>query len=139
MKLSSPLLFALVLAALAPEAAPAPRPKAEGLTEALSRGWQAKTSDNICGLRELGQLSNPALVRFDELLAATAEMRKIRDEGIDPGSPEGIQLRQAAVDRVTRACERVRASHGHCSVWKSIRHSDGRSVPDLTDEVKGQL
>ena len=130
------LVAAAPLLVAAPSAAgPAPAPQAELST----RDWIAKQTDNICGLRETSQLSNPAKVDFEACVDATPEMRKVRDQGIDPSSPEGIQLRAAAVNRVTRACESVRSSNGHCSVWKEIRHRDGRSIPDLSDQVKAQF
>ena len=62
-------------------------------------------------------------------------MRRIKDQSIDPKSAEGIQLRSAAMNRLTDACERVRVAQGHCSVWKEIRHKDGRAIPDLSSQV----
>ena len=35
--------------------------------------------------------------------------------------------------------EAVRVAQGYCSVWKSISHKDGRTIPDITDLVKAQL
>jgi hypothetical protein len=29
----------------------------------------------------------------------------------------------------------VRNSGGYCSVWKTIRHKDGRAIDDLTSQV----
>lgn len=102
---------------------------------AAARDWILKTSDNICGLRDANQLTHPAQIDFDTCLQATPEMRRIKDQGIDPKSAEGIQLRSAAVTRVTDACERVRSAQGHCSIWKEIRHKDGRAIPDLSSQV----
>ncbi len=101
--------------------------------------WIVDRADNICGLDDPRMLSKPARVDYDALLRATPEMKKMRDEKIDPNSSEGIQLRQAAVDRVLKACEKVRQSGGHCSVWKQIRHQDGRTIPDVSDLVREQL
>jgi hypothetical protein len=84
-------------------------------------------------------LSKPAKVDYDALLKSTSEMKKIRDDKIDAGTPEGIRLRQAAVDRVRGAADKVRAAEGYCSVWKQVRHQDGRTIPDITDLVKAQL
>jgi hypothetical protein len=106
---------------------------------ATLKEWIAKAADNICGLKDLNQLSNPAQVDFQALLAATPEMKELKDKHIDSSSPEGIRLTNAAADRVTKACEAVRASQGYCSVWKEIKHRDGRSVPDITDKVKAQF
>jgi len=99
------------------------------------RDWILKSADNICGLRDPNQLTYPALIDFDTCLDATPEMRRMRDQGIDPQSAEGIQLRSKAVTRLTNACESVRGTNGHCSVWKEIRHKDGRSIPDISSQV----
>ncbi|MFM7296829.1 MAG: hypothetical protein ACKO4Q_06360 [Planctomycetota bacterium] len=104
-----------------------------------NRDWIAKSTDNVCGLKEASQVSNPAVVDWQALLEATPEMRKLRSEKIAEDSPEGIQLLNEAANRATAACESLRASQGHCSVWKSIRHKDGRVVTDITDLVKAQL
>lgn len=101
--------------------------------------WVAKSEDNICGLSDPDILSHPARVSYDDLMEATPELKRIRDEGIDPGSSQGIQLRQAAVDRVRAACDRVMRSQGHCSVWKKIRHRDGRAISDVSSLVKKEL
>jgi hypothetical protein len=105
----------------------------------VSTGWVVDRADNICGLDDPKMLSKPAKVDYDGLLKATAEMKKIKDDKIDPNSPQGIQLRQAAATRVQKAADKVRAADGYCSVWKTIRHQDGRSIPDITDAVKAQL
>lgn len=104
-----------------------------------NRDWIAKSTDSVCGLKEASQVSNPAVVDWQALLEATPEVRKLRSQKIAEDSPEGIQLLNEAANRATAACESLRASQGHCSVWKSIRHKDGRAVTDLTDLVKAQL
>jgi hypothetical protein len=98
-------------------------------------GWQVDKGDNICGLDDARQLSNPVMVDYDRLLAATPEMKRLKDEKIDPNSSEGIQLRQKAVDRIREKCEALRVQKGYCSVWKAIRHTDNRTVTDVTDSV----
>jgi len=104
-----------------------------------SAGWVVDRADNICGLDDAKMLSKPAKVDYDVLLRATPEMKKIKDEKIDPNSPQGIQLRQAAATRVQNAADKVRTAQGHCSVWKQVRHTDGRAITDVTDLVKAQL
>jgi hypothetical protein len=101
--------------------------------------WITNSSDNVCGLRDPRMLSNPAKIDYDALLAATPEMEKVKKDGIQPDSVEGIQLKQKAIDRVTKACESVRVAQGHCSVWKTISHKDARSIPDITSLVKAKL
>jgi hypothetical protein len=105
----------------------------------VEAAWIVSPADNVCGLSDPRMLSRPARVDHPVLLAATPEMRRIEREGIDPNSPLGITLRQHAIDRVVRAAERVREREGFCSVWKRIRHRDGRSVPDVTDQVLQRL
>jgi hypothetical protein len=105
----------------------------------VAAGWIVDRADNICGLDDAKMLSKPAKVDYDVVLKATPEMKKIKDDKIDPNSPQGIQLRQAAVTRVQVAAEKVRTTDGHCSVWKTIKHSDGRAVTDITESVKAQL
>lgn len=95
--------------------------------------------DNICGLSEPRQLTNPASVDYAALLAETAEMKKIAKDKIDPSSSEGITLTAKARSRVLSACETVRQSGGHCSVWKTIRRRDKRAITDVTDAVKRLL
>jgi hypothetical protein len=102
-------------------------------------GWIVDRADNICGLDDAKMLSKPAKVDYDALLKATPEFKKIKDDKIDPNSPQGIQLRQAGVNRVQTAAEKVRVAESYCSVWKTIRHSDGRVVADITEAVKAQL
>ncbi len=104
-----------------------------------SRDWTAKTADNICGLREPSQVSNPAVVQYKSLLDATAEMRKIKQDKIDPNSPEGIRLATNAASHVAQKCEELRLALGYCSVWKEIKHRDGRTVDDVTEKVKARL
>lgn len=107
----------------------------EGAANAAS-GWIVRSEDNLCGLNDAKKLSNPGKLRYSELREATPEIKKMKEKHIDPTSPEGIQLKQAAVDRIRTAADAVRGERGHCSVWKKIRHKDGRAVPDLTDLVK---
>jgi hypothetical protein len=102
-------------------------------------GWLVDRADNICGLDDPKMLSKPAKVDYDALLKATAQYKKIKDNKIDPNSPEGIQLRQEAANKVRDACDKIRQQDGYCSVWKTIRHTDGRAVADITDLVKAQL
>lgn len=136
----------LCLASASPTAVAASRAALPGTVHDLvatgaevSSKWIVDRADNICGLDDAKMLSKPAKVDYDALLKATTEMKKIRDNKIDPSSPEGIRLRQAAVDRVRSASDKVRVAEGYCSVWKDIRHQDGRTVPDITDLVKAQL
>jgi len=110
-----------------------------GAAGEVQQTWICDRSDNICGLDDPRMLSKPAKVDYDALLKATAEMKKIVNDKIDPNSSEGINLRQRAVDRVREKAEAVRTAQGYCSVWKTIRHQDGRTIPDITDLVKAQL
>ena len=114
-------------------------PAALDALQAAATGWQARAEDNICGLRDPRQVSNPARVDFRRLMDSTPEMQRLRRDRIDPNSAEGIQLTEAARSRVAEACELVMAEAGHCSVWKAIRHADGREVPEVTEAVRERL
>jgi len=116
-------------------AAPGGESRVEAHVHAMLAGWQVDKGDNICGLDDARQLSNPVVVDYDRLLAATPEMKRMKDEKIDANSSEGIQLRQKAVDRIREKCESLRVQKGYCSVWKAIRHTDNRTVTDVTDSV----
>lgn len=98
--------------------------------------WVVKQADNICGLTNARQLSNPGVVDFSSLYDSTPEARKIKNEGIDPSSPEGSQLRAAAFERIRKACEQVMNDRGLCSVWKSIKSRSGQSPTDITEKVR---
>ena len=144
----APLVFLLApliappLAALPAEqlsAAAEPEAVARAAVQAASTGWQARAEDNICGLRDPRQVSSPAKVDFRRVMDATPEMQRLRRDRVDPNSAEGIQLTEAARSRVAEACELVMADSGHCSVWKTIRHTDGREVPDVTEAVRERL
>ena len=131
----TPVLLLPCLAGPArPESAAAPLPGAP-----LFAGWVVDRADNICGLEDAKTLSKPAKVDYDALLKATPQYKKIKDNKIDPNSPEGIQLRQEAANKVRDACDKIRQQDGYCSVWKTIKHTDGRAITDITDLVKAQL
>jgi hypothetical protein len=105
----------------------------------MTQTWICDRSDNICGLDDPRMLSKPCKVDYEALLKATPEMKKIVNDKIDPNSSEGINLRQKAVDRIRDKAEAIRSANGYCSVWKTIKHKDGRTIPDITDLVKAQL
>ena len=101
--------------------------------------WVADEDDNICGIKDLKKISNPAKVDYDALWEATPQIKKMKDKKIDPESTEGKALRSEAKTLVTKSCELVRSSGGYCGVWKSIKNEDGRTVPDITDDVKAKI
>jgi hypothetical protein len=105
----------------------------------MTQTWICDRSDNICGLDDPKMLSKPAKIDYDAVLKATPEMKKIVADKIDPNSSEGINLKNKATDRVREKAEEVRVAQGYCSVWKSISHKDGRTIPDITDLVKARL
>ena len=139
-KLILTLVFipALLLPCLADAASPR-----GGVTNVLETppvaGWVVDRADNICGLDDPKMLSKPAKVDYEALLKATPQYKKIKDNKINPNSPEGIQLRQEAVSKVRDASEKVRQQESYCSVWKAIKHSDGRAIAEITDLVKALL
>lgn len=149
MKPAIRLAVGAILAFVAPRAAAAPPPPGPANAPDASadaarddgRGtaYVVERSDNICGLDTPRQLTRPARVDYDALLAITPEIREMRSSGIDPESPRGIQLRTDAAGRVRRACERVRSHHSFCSVWKHIVRRDGKSIPDATPLVRKEI
>lgn len=117
-------------------AEPTPVPETVGDDDGRGTPYRVDKDDNICGLDEPRQLTNPAKVDYEDLLDATPQIKKMKKEQIDPESAEGIQLRNAAAALVRKKCERVRANQRHCSVWKEIERRDGKSVADITTSVK---
>jgi len=105
----------------------------------VASDWIVRQSDNICGLKNARQLSNPGKVDFSSLYDSTPEAKKIKSDGIDPNSPEGSQLRAAAYERIRKACEQVMTDRSLCSVWKSIRSKSGKAAQDVTETVRGLL
>lgn len=121
------------------EHTPAAAPVASLTDDGRGTPYVVEKSDNICGLDEPRQLTDPAVVDYDALLKATPEYKKIEKDKIDPKSSEGITLLTKARARVLKACESVRASKGHCSVWKKIARRDKKAITDITDAVKRKL
>ena len=136
------IVFGAMLLALAPvqsAVANVPAVQSGVAVEPGGRDWVVKAENNICGLSDATQLSNPVVVDFQALLDATPEYKKMKDQKISATSPEGINLNNEAVNRIATQCETIRASNGYCSVWKEIKHKDGRTVTDVTDKVKALL
>ena len=102
---------------------------------AAVNGWIVRPSDNICGIADARKISNPAKVDYEQLFESTPEIKEMRRQRIDPNSARGKQLRRAANELITKAAELVRRAGGHCGVWKAIRHTDRRTVPNITDDV----
>ena len=100
---------ALITASLAVATRVEARPAAglEAAGELNGSKWIVDRSDNICGLDDPRMLSRPAKVDYEALLAATPEIKKLRDDKVDPNSSEGIQLRQKAVDRAKSPAVRM--------------------------------
>lgn len=101
--------------------------------------WIVEESDNVCGLKDSRQLSTPAVVDYDKLIEATAELREMKRKRIDKDSPEGQLLYNKAVDRVRTAASELMKTKGYDSVWKSIRHRRGQKAADATDEIKALI
>jgi hypothetical protein len=110
-----------------------------GGEEANESGWIVRSEDNVCGLVDARMLSCPAVVAYEHALEATPEVRRMRRDGIDSRSARGIALLARAADRVRAAAEIERILQGHCSVWKAIRHRDGRAIPDLTPAIVARI
>lgn len=101
--------------------------------------WIVEEADNVCGLTDPRQIQKPARVDYDELLRATPESKEMRRRGIDKDSPEGQVLHNKAVDRIRTASARVIKDLAYDSVWKKIRHREGRQAPNITADVLAKL
>ena len=101
--------------------------------------WVANEDDNICGIKDLKKVSNPAKVDYDGLWDATPQIKKMKEKKIDPESTEGKALRSQAKTLITKTCELVRSAKGYCGIWKVIKNEDGRTIPNATADVKGKL
>ncbi len=144
--MKTPSLIKIVLGAMLLALAPVqsvdagvPAKPSGAAVEPGGRDWVVKAENNICGLSDATQLSHPVVVDFHVLLDATPEYKKMKDQKISATSPEGIKLNSEAVSRIATQCESIRASNGYCSVWKEIKHRDGRAITDVTDKVKALL
>ena len=105
----------------------------------LEAKWIANEDDNICGIKDLKKVSNPAKVDYEDLWDATPQIKKMKEKKIDPESAEGKALRSGAKTLITKTCENVREAKSHCGVWKTIKNEDKRTVPDVTKDVKDKL
>jgi len=108
-------------------------------TQVVANKWVAEEEDNICGIKDLKKVSNPATVDYEALWEATPQVKKMAEKKIDPESTEGKALRAQAKTLITKSCELVRDAKGHCGIWKAIRNEDDRDVPDVTKEVKAKF
>ena len=119
---------------------PKESPRADAAESAwVGEKWVADESDNICGIKDLKKVSNPAKVDYSDLWEATPQIKKMKEKKIDPESTEGKALRSQAKTLITKTCELVRSAKGHCGVWKTIKNEDKRTVPDVTKDVKDKL
>ena len=122
--------------------APAPQPVSSisaAACWAFEAKWVAVEDDNICGIKDLKKVSNPAKVDYDELWEATPQIKKMHEKKIDAESTEGKALRSQAKTLITKTCELVRSAKGYCGIWKTIKNEDGRTVPNATADVKAKL
>ena len=138
--MSQRLCLSLILLSLAfgGSAQAEPAVSEPAITRAESK-WIADEDDNICGIKDLKKVSNPAKVDYDGLWEATPQIKKMKEKKIDPESTEGKALRSQAKTLITKTCELVRAAKGNCGVWKAIKNEDKRVVPDVTKDVKEKL
>src|SRR5262245_7333687 len=118
---------------------PLPEPAVVLESTWMADKWVAEDEDNICGIKDLKKVSNPAKVDYDDLWDATPQIKQMKEKKIDPESTEGKALRSQAKTLITKTCELVRSAKGYCGVWKAIKNEDGRKVPDVTDDVKEKL
>lgn len=131
----------LATALMAGGAYAAPQSEVEGpaVVDLNGSDWVVKSEDNVCGVSQARQITNPAKVDYEELMSATVEMKELKREGIKRDSARGQALVTKARDKVRRASKAVMNEKGHCSVWKKITHRKGTAVTDLTRAIKKKL
>tara|TARA_R110002020_G_scaffold281534_1_gene497197 strand:- start:739 stop:1149 length:411 start_codon:yes stop_codon:yes gene_type:complete len=96
--------------------------------------WIATPADNICGIKNPKQVSNPGVISWQQAMDETKEMKKIKRENIDKTSALGITLIEAATRKTRNACQKVMNTENLDSVWKNISHV--RKTPmDITHKV----
>ena len=96
--------------------------------------WVAEAQDNICGVKELRMVRQPGVVDWNALMDATAEMIKLKREGIKKDSPEGVMLVTKAEDKCQKACVKQMRKTKVDSMWKKISHTS--KLPwEQTDSV----
>jgi hypothetical protein len=116
-------------------AAPSYEQAASETLSATASSWSTISKNNVCGLTNPRQLTQPARIDYRTVLEATAEMKDLKQRGISLDSAEGQILRERAADRVRQIGSKLMRKRGHCSLWKEISHRDGRQIPDLTSAL----
>jgi len=137
-KMGAALLAAVLTAGVA-AAAPQSEVEAPAVLGQPVSDWVVKSEDNVCGVSQARQITNPAKVDYEKLMSATAEMKELKREGIKRDSARGQTLVTKARDKVRQASKAVMNEKGHCSVWKKITHKKGTAVTDITSAIKQKL
>jgi len=102
--------------------------------------WEADSSDNVCGVSDARQVTNPLVVEYDVVLNEAPSYKKITKNNIDINSAEGIILLAAAKGEVKKSCKTVQLAENGCSVWKKIVHKAGlKTAKNITSSVKDEL
>jgi len=85
--------------------------------------------------------SAPATIDYAKVKEATKEWKKLRSDGIDPDSAQGLQLLQQMSDRIREAANQAANDESRDLVVRKddIVDPQGKSVADLTDKVIGKL
>jgi hypothetical protein len=85
--------------------------------------------------------SAPATIDYNKVKEATREWKKMRGDGIDPDSAQGLQLLQQMSDRIREAVNQAANEESRDLVVRKddIVDPQGKSVADLTDKVIGKL
>ncbi|GEM_PF-5752661 len=111
-----------------------------GAAESVTQGLKVKPGGLLFGSTR--HCKTPASVDYRRVLAATPEMRKVEEEGIDRSSARYQMLRSKAVRRIRKVVRVVAVELGHDCV---VREDKIRSKPedlilaDLTEAVVERL
>jgi|TARA_Y100000034_G_scaffold133311_1_gene198435 hypothetical protein len=105
----------------------------------LSLGsWVAQPEDNICGIKNVQNVSNPAVIDWSSAMNITKEIKTLKKHKIDRKSARGRLLIADATDKVARASNFIMNKIEVDSVWKKITHPTKKAL-NITQRVKDKI
>jgi hypothetical protein len=101
----------------------------------LSLGsWVAQPEDNVCGINNVQNVQNPAIINWEGTMNSTKEIKTLKKHKIDRNSARGKVLIAEATSKVARASNFVMKKSRVDSVWKKITHPTRKAL-DITNRV----
>jgi len=129
------------LAALVLTGCESPYPvKSAGLERGVARGVLLKKDGHVL-FGSAAVTTTPASIDFQKVRRATAEWRRMRAEGIQPGTGRWDLLTVAMNDRIRRAVVAAAETRGRDCVFRAgdLKRAHGLRIFDLTAEVLQRL